>query len=469
MAGRLAAVGRALDAFLARPGSDPWPHRDVWEPLLSGGLPEEGAGADETLRRLVEEVVPHGGRYSDPGFWGWITVGPTTLPVAAAAAASVAGPQRYGLTAFSLLERTALRWLADLCGLPGHMEGVFTSGGSTANLLALGAARQWALERQGIDPAADGLDGRRLAVYASTQVHHTVQRACAVLGMGRSAVRPVAVGDDGRMIPEALDAALATGHRDGRLPVAVVASAGTTDTGAIDPLRAIGTRAHAAGAWFHVDGAYGLPGILDPRVAPLYDGLGLADSAIVDPHKWLGATVGVGAAYVRDPGLLVRAFTQEPADYLDSAFDTGPPQVSLDALGNDYADMGVELSSPSRGVIVWAILTELGREGMRRRIVADRDLALRVADLVRAHPRLDLLQEPTLSVVCFRYRGSADPDAVNRAIVRDLLRTTPWVATSTTVDGAYAIRPCFVNARTRREDVDAFVDAVAALGDRLDA
>jgi aromatic-L-amino-acid/L-tryptophan decarboxylase len=178
----------------------------------------------------------------------------------------------------------------------------------------------------------------------------------------------------------ALRAAMTADRAAGVLPLAVVAAAGTTNTGAIDPLREAGELAKEFGAWFHVDGAYGLPGILDARVSPLYDGLELADSAIVDPHKWLGAPVGVAATFVRDRAILHRAFTQEPADYLEGAFASDDVQVSLDDMGVPYFDFGVELSSPPRGVQVWAILTELGVEGLRRRVVDDNNFARQVAD-----------------------------------------------------------------------------------------
>lgn len=468
----LARVGAALDALLADPGRpDALPSRAAWEPLLGDALPEHGDGADATVEALAETVVPNGTRMSHPGFWGWITCGPTTVPVVAATAAMVASSQRYSLTAFNHLEELSLRWLAELCGLPAGMRGVYSSGGSTANLVALGAARQWAFERVGVDVAAEGTGGRAVAVYASEEAHHTVHRSLGVLGLGRSALRVVAADDRQRMRVGDLERLLREDRAAGVLPVAVVASAGTTNTGVVDPLRDIGRLARSAGVWFHVDGAYGLPGVLDPRVAHLYDGLELADSAIVDPHKWLGAPVGVGATFVRDADLLTRAFTQEPAAYLEDSFDEGPPVVSLDSIGITYGDMGVELSSPARGVVVWSILRELGREGLRARVVADNDLARRVARAATTHPRLELLAEPVLSVCCFRYApagaGGADVDRLNEDIVRALLRETPWMPSSTRVQGRFAIRPCFINARTRPEHVDAFVDAVVGIGDRL--
>ncbi len=328
------------------------------------------------MAEIADILVPNGARFSDAGFWGWITVGPGTVPVVAATAAHVMAPQRYTITAFNLVEELSLEWLAELCGLAPHMLGVYSSGGSVANLVALGAARQWAYEQVGVDPARDGLGRLRPVVYATEESHHTVQRSAGVLGIGRANVRMIATDDCQRMRPDALRDAVVADIAAGALPVAVVATAGTTNTGAIDPLRAIGEIAREHGVWFHVDGAYGLPGILDERVAALYDGLELADSAIVDPHKWLGAPVGVAATFVRDRSILHRAFTQEPAAYLEGSMQVSDDvRISLDAMGIPYADFGVELSATARGAQVWSVVRELGRDGARR------------ADPLRQRPR----------------------------------------------------------------------------------
>lgn len=474
----LSRVGEAVDLVLGRgPGTlDAVDERERWTAGLAAPLPLRGIGADATLDELATLVVPYGTRLADPGFWGWITTGPTTLPLAAAAAASAVGGQRYTVTAFNLLEEQALDWLRDLCGLPEAMKGVWSSGGSVANLVALGAARQHAYEQRGIDPAADGTAALVPAVYASAEVHHTVQRAAGVLGLGRRAVRLVPVDERGRLDVAELRRMLAADAADGITPVAVVATAGTTSAGAIDPLRAAGEAAREHGAWFHVDGAYGLPGILDDRVADRYDGLELADSAIVDPHKWLNAPVGVAATFVRDRSLLHRAFTQEPADYLESIAGEAHDDVavSIEAMGVPYQDMALELSSPPRGVVVWSILRELGREGVRARVRADNDLAARLAAAVRADERLELLLEPELSIVLLRYvgdpaspRDAAALDRLNLDLLQRLHRETPWLPSDTRVRGAVALRPCFINPRTTPEMVDAFAAAVRHLGDEL--
>ncbi len=475
MGDQLARVGAALDQLMSTPPGDAVSRRAQWSSALSGRLPHAGAGADAVVAELVDVVVPNGTRLVEPGFWGWITVGPSTVPVVAAAAASVAAPQRYMITAFNHLEELSLDWLAELCGLGAQMKGVYSSGGSVANLVALGAARQWAYEQRGIDPAVQGTGGLRPAVYASAETHHTVQRAAAVLGLGRANVRLVATDDQLRMRPDSLRDLLGADLAEGITPVAVVATAGTTNTGSIDPLRALGDIAREHGIWFHVDGAYGLPGILDDRISASYDGLDVADSVIVDPHKWLNAPIGVAATFVRDRAILERAFTQEPAAYLESVGhpDDGDVVVSLDAMGVPYADMAVELSSPSRGVIVWSILRELGRDGVTARIRGDNDLASRLASLVREHPRLELLVEPELSICCFRYvgEGQADPgldlDSLNAALLRRLHVETAYIPSSTRVHGVFALRPCFINPRTTPDMVDGFAAAVVRIGDEL--
>jgi aromatic-L-amino-acid decarboxylase len=491
----LARLGAGLDEFVKFEHPDALHPGARWREALNGPLPRAGIGADAVLAELLQHVVPNGSSVPRPGFSSFITTGATTVGTLAVTAAAVAAPQRYGHTAFNFLEELSLRWMAALFGL-GAMQGVYSSGGSTANLLALGAARQQAFERLGRDPAADGID-RPVAIYASSETHHTVQRAAGVLGLGRRAVRSITCDRSGRMRLDALRDAMAADRRAGVLPMAVVANAGTTNTGAIDPLSSIGELAREQGLWFHVDGAYGLPGLLDERVAPLYRGLDLADSVIVDPHKWLGASVGIGATFVRDRELLRRAFTQEPAHYLEgsvvdggvrddgahgdarggahSGSMDGPAgeaaaiEHSMDDFGIPYYDFGVELSAPSRGVVVWALLREIGVAGLRERVRRHNDMATAIAQMARSHANLELLLEPTLSVCCFRYvaPGVADLDALNRQLHRRLTRENRNMPSTTVVDGRLALRPCFIGARAGMAQARELVDDVLRLGEAV--
>ncbi|MBK7169864.1 MAG: pyridoxal-dependent decarboxylase [Gammaproteobacteria bacterium] len=464
----LAAIGAALDEFARFGHGDAQPARERWQRMLEQPLPRHGAGLDTVLAELCEQLIPNGSAVARPGFSAYITTGPTTVAIAAATAAMLAAPQRQMLHAFNFIEELSLDWLRELLGLPVCMKGIYSSGGSVANLVALGGARQWALEQAGIDPAAEGMS-RRAVLYASSETHHTVKRAAGVLGIGRNNVINIETDRQGRIVPRALRERIAQDRARDVLAVAVVASAGTTNTGAIDPLYEIGSIAAEHGLWFHVDGAYGLFGILDQRKAPLYRGIELADSAIVDPHKWMGAPVGVAASFVRDRELLLRAFTQEPAAYLEGSVHNEDAVHSMDSLGIPYADFGIELSAAPRGVVVWAMLREIGATGMRERVVRHNDMASHVAERARADPRLELLLEPTLSVCCFRFRapGIGDLDAFNRRIHRRLLQGNEHLPSTTMVNGCLAIRPCFIGARTTARYADELVDAVLDIGQRL--
>lgn len=468
----LSQLGAGLDEFLKFEHPDALHPGRRWHEHLAGALPRQGIGIRGVVDELLQHVVPNGSAVPRPGFCSFITTGGVSASTLASAAASIASPQRYGLTAFNFLEALSLEWLAEMCGLRA-MQGVYSSGGSVANLLALGAARQSAFERIGRDPAAHGVD-RRVALYASSEAHHTIQRSAGVLGIGRRAVRSIACDARGRMSVEALRRAIAADERAGISPIAIVANVGSTNTGAIDPLRAIGEVARESGIWLHLDGAYGLPGILDERVAPLYDGLELADSVIVDPHKWLGAAVGVAATFVRDRDILRRAFTQEPASYLEGALETADVAAhehSLDDLGVPYYDFGVELSAPSRGVVVWALIREIGVRGMAQRIRRHNDMAAYVARAAREHPNLELLQEPTLSICCFRYVHPtvSDPDRLNQRLHRRLIRENQSMPSTTRVNGQLALRPCFVGARSDLSHARALVADVVRIGDELAA
>jgi aromatic-L-amino-acid decarboxylase len=271
-----------------------------------------------------------------------------------------------------------------------------------------------------------------------------------------------------------LRGAIAKDLRDHILPMAIVANVGTTNTGAIDPIAQIGRVAREHDIWLHVDGAYGLPGILDDRLSHLYQGLELVDSIIVDPHKWLGASVGIAATFVHDRSLLERAFTQEPADYLEGSIDdmgaeNAQLEHSLDDFGVPYFSYGVELSAPCRGIVLWALIREIGVEGMRARIVRHIDMASKLAEFCKQHPSLELLLEPTLSVCCFRYVSPQidDLDRLNQKIHRRLIRENEFLPSTTRIKGRLALRPCFLGARTDDSQVDGLAQAVLRIGDAL--
>jgi aromatic-L-amino-acid decarboxylase len=446
-----------------------------WFSSLNEPLPQRGRGAETTLQILKQVVIPHGLRIGAPGFVGWVTTMPTVVPVAAALSASIAGAQRWWVQPFNFLEHLALEWLKELLGLPASSQGTFTSGGSTANLIALAAARQAACEQRGIDASRDGLAALvKPRLYASNQVHHVVIRAAAVLGLGRLALVQLPTDSALRLDAGALRDRLRRDKAEGCTPVAVVASAGTVNTGAIDPLPDILQVCRDEQVWLHVDGAYGGFGILDPEVAPLLQGLAEADSVAVDPHKWLAVPLGCGATFVRDRALLGRALTLEPAEYLEGAASyEETPGSQFDGLGYRFHDFNLEQSARSRGVTVWAALHEMGAEGMRERVTRHNAFARHLAGLVQSSPVLELLAPVTLSICCFRYvpadfqAGNGNPkvlDSLNREVLTRLHREHRHIPSSTEINGRFAIRACYINPRTTPGDVADLARAVERIG-----
>ncbi len=478
LSGAVNALLPALERFLQFEGPDPARCRSRWQPLLDKPLPVSGIGRDAVLAELADLVVANGLRTGHAGFSGWVTTMPTDVGAAADLAQAIAIPQRWWATAGNFVDDLAMRWLIALLGFPASFAGTFTAGGSTANLIGMGAARQQAGERIGLHPSRDGNNGLvEPRVYCSTQTHHVVGRALGVLGLGRSSLREVALDRHGTIDLDRLQFALDEDAAAGRTQVAIVGCAGDVNLGRVDPLADLARLAGERGIWFHVDGAYGGWGVLDDRVCERFGDVAAYDSFAIDPHKWLAAPVGTGAVIVRDGVLLARAFQVEAGAYdLEREVpvglgDSGSP---FDELGIGTPDFGVDFSAPARGVAVWAILSEIGSDGVRERIVRHNDCARRVAELARDAEALELLAEPELSICCFRYRppGWEDEgrlDALNEEILHGIRARGRTVTSSTRVDGRFAIRPCFINPRSTLADAEALVNEVLAVGQDLAA
>ncbi len=304
-------------------------------------------------------------------------------------------------------------------------------------------------------------------------------RAAAVLGLGRSAVVTIPTDDVLRMDVTTLRKQLAQDRAVGCTPIAVVANAGTVNTGAIDPIPELALVCQEQDLWLHIDGAYGLPGVLDPELAPLYGDLSVANSLVIDPHKWLATSIGCGAVFVRDSSLLGRAFTLESAAYIDESqpvsADGAPLTSQFDDLGYLYHHFGVEQTATSRGVEVWALLKEIGIEGVRSRVCRHNRYARYLAERIHASPCLGLVAPVTLSICCFRYvpvplLGRTDKEAteilnrLNREVLGRVRARGSCIPSGTTIRDAFVIRPCYINPRTTLADVEALTDDVEACG-----
>jgi aromatic-L-amino-acid decarboxylase len=351
-----------------------------------------------------------------------------------------------------LVEEQTLRWVAQFVGFP-LAEGAFTSGGMTSNLTALLAARERALPGS----RAEGVGGRHAAVYCSEEAHHSVIRAVEVCGLGSAAVRPIPTDYRRRMRPEALDDALSSDIASGVVPVAVVATAGTTLTGAVDPLDAIADVCARHGAWLHIDGAYGLPGAAAPSAAPLFAGLERADSATLDAHKWLGVQKSCSVVMMREAGWLRAAFGHEER-YMLHEGDVANP-----------VDRTLEYSRPFRSLRLWMAFRVHGAARYRAWIENTLANARTLTDSLRASPEFELLHEPMLSTVCFRHApaGVDDLDAHNLRLAREMQRDGRVFLAPASVDGKACLRTCFVNFRTTPDEVEYALEVAREIGDRL--
>jgi hypothetical protein len=276
--------------------------------LLERPLPDRGIEPDALLALAGREVLTHPMGNGHPRFFGWVNSPPAPIGILAEFLAAALDPSCVGGDHAAIyVERAAMRWMMELVEFPveGSM-GLLVSGGSMASLTCLGAARHRVALADGWDVRARGLQGAQppLILYLSEEGHSCLRKAAEVLGLGQDAVRTVPVDSDLRMDVEALRAAVTADRRAGRRPFCVAASAGTVNTGAIDPLEEIAVVCQAEGLWLHVDGAYGAIGAADPALAPRYAGLERADSLALDPHKWLSVPVECGCALVRDGRLL---------------------------------------------------------------------------------------------------------------------------------------------------------------------
>ncbi|NIP80884.1 MAG: aspartate aminotransferase family protein, partial [Gemmatimonadetes bacterium] len=401
-----------------------------------------------------------------PGFMAYIS-GAGTIPGAAADLLVAALNQNLGGWRLSPgateIELALTRWFGERLGLPASAAGMITSGGAMAGFMGLKAARD---AMAGWDVRADGVAaGPPLKLYASTEVHDVNMRAADMLGLGSAAVRPIAVDGRLRMRVDALRDAIASDVREGARPMAVVATAGTVGTGAIDPLDAIADVCAEHGLWLHVDGAYGGIAALTDALRPRFAGIERADSVALDPHKWLYTPHSGGAVVVRDFERLSDAFALDPS-YTHEDKD-------LTGRGIDYYAYGPQFSRGFHALKVWVSLLAHGWDAYERRIVHDCELAAYLYRRAEEHPELEPVGEQSLSIACFRYvPPGADPadgrlDALNERLMAELQWSGRVFPSNAVVDGRFALRACIVNFRTEAEDVDALVEETVRLGRRL--
>lgn len=437
--------------------------RPVWQPIpdevraaVRTDVPREATSLADVYREFSEHVAPYATGNVHPGFMGWVHGGGTAVGMVAEMLAAGLNANLGGRDHMPIeVERQIVEWMRSLFGFPQGASGIFVTGTSMANLMAVLVARTTALgapaRQHGI-----GNDGALLTAYASKAAHGCISRAMDIAGFGTDALRKIDVDADHRIDVAALRAQIAIDREVGFRPFLVTASAGTVDIGAIDDLRALADVCREEGIWFHVDGAFGALAILSPELAPLLEGIELADSIALDFHKWGQVPYDAGFLLVRDGERHRQAFAQ-PAAYLSRE------ARGLAAGAVWPCDLGPDLSRGFRALKTWFTLKTFGTDRLGAVIAHSCALARYLETRVLAEPRLELLAPVNLNIVCFRYRAS---DAVNREIVADVQESGIAAPSSTTLDGKFAIRAAIVNHRTAETDIDALVSAVLKFGAR---
>jgi aromatic-L-amino-acid decarboxylase len=448
------AAGLIADAWSSFDRSRPYQPpvdpelRELLHESLPAGPTAAARALDDAARILDESLAP-----CRPRYFAFIGSSGLEIGVLADALASCHDVNlATEAAAANLVESQALRWAGELVGYPVG-SGALTSGGMISNLTALAAARERALP--GVRDR--GLAGERLALYCSRDAHYSVVRAAEVLGLGGDSVREIDVDERRRMRADLTAEAIDRDLAEGIVPTAVVATAGTTLTGAVDPIDALADVAAARGVWLHVDGAYGLPAACASSARALFRGLERADSVSLDAHKWLYLPKACSLVLVREHGSLEAAFHHRSAYIVHEPGELDP------------VDRTLEYSRPFRALKLWLALRVHGADAFREAIEVNLAQARLLAEEVRRHADLELLAEPELTVVPFRHLppGIADPDAHNHALARALQADGRVYVADAVIDGVTYLRPCIVNYRTQDEDVLALVEIAREVGSAL--
>jgi glutamate/tyrosine decarboxylase-like PLP-dependent enzyme len=339
------------------------------------------------------------------------------------------------------LELATLGWLRDACRMPASAGGLFVSGGSVANLTALAVARG---ERNA---------GADAVLYCSDQTHSSIDRAVRVLGFSSDQLRKLPSDEHYRLDARALQAAIDEDRSRGRRPFAVVANAGTTNTGAVDPLVAIADLCDREELWLHADGAYGAAAVFSPEGRRLLEGIERVDSLSLDPHKWLFQPIECGCVLVREARMLRKAFEILP-DYLKDV-------KAVDEEVN-FRDYGIQLTRGLRALKLWMSFQVFGREAFSEAISAGLELARTAEALIARMPDWEVVTPAEMALVTFRYApgglGTAEADALTDALVGDAIRGGYAMLSSTRLDGRTALRLCTINPRTTEEDLRGTLD-----------
>ena len=440
----------------------------IWRPIpdevkevFDQPIPEQGQSPEEVYREFKQYIFPYNKGNVHPRFFAWIQGTGTPMGTFGDLLASGMNPNTaIGEHSAMYVDRQVVNWCKELMNFPSEASGILVSGGSMANITALTVARnsfgEEKIRQKGLK-AASG----QLLIYCSVETHSCIQKAAEIIGLGTDAVRKIGVNERFELDVQLLKAQLEEDLQAGFLPFCLVGTAGTVNTGAIDPMVDLLEISRAYGLWFHVDGAYGALGKLDPNYADALRAIEEADSLAFDLHKWLYVPYEVGCTLIRDAKKHRDSFAITPNYLLQEKRGLSG---GLDSINN----YGFELSRGFKALKVWMSIKEHGRAKYAAMIAQNNRHAAYLAELVEQNPYLELTAPLSMSITCFRMIqpgwGEEALQALNKEILLRLQEEGIASPSSTILNGKYTLRIANVNQRTQREDMDLLVREVLRIG-----
>lgn len=446
----------------------------VWQPIpeevkkkFREPFPVESQELEEVYKEFLDFILPHPLGNIHPRFWGWVVGTGTVTGMLAELLAAGMNPNLAGADHIAnYVEKQVVDWLKGMLGFPPSGSGLLTSGCSAANLIGLAVARN---TKAGYDLRRDGVRAAtiKMVLYASQEIHSSIQKAVELLGLGSDALRLVPVDDQFQIDLDTLKKAIGQDRQQGYLPFCIVGAAGTTNTGAIDDLNALADICEQEKLWYHVDGAFGAWAALAPKAREQVAGMERADSLAIDLHKWIYLPIEIGGVLFKSEPDHRGAFSLTAAYLAHGEEERGMTGGSLPWFG----DYGFQLTRGFRALKAWMSFKQHGCRKYGRLIQQNIDQAHYLVELIEASPKLELVAPSPLNVVCFRYINPdlevEGLDKLNEQILAEIQEQGIAAPSGTMIKDKFVLHVAHTNHRSRREDFRILVSEVIRIGDAL--
>lgn len=434
--------------------------------LGNQSLPENGKPASDLISKTTDLLLNHSLLNGHPKFLGYITSSAAPIGALADLLAASVNPNvgAHILSPIATeIEKQTIRWLAEFIGVSPDYGGILVSGGNMANFTAFLAARTSkapkSIKEDGIENAS-----KKLTVYCSKTTHTWIEKAVILFGLGTNSIRWIQTDASNKMNIEVLASTISEDLANNCIPLMVVGTAGDVSTGVIDDLNKIATICKKYDLWFHIDGAYGVPAAIIPKLKHLFEGIKEADSIALDPHKWLYSPLEAGCTLVKNPQHLVDTFSSHPEYYNFSNSEEDTAQ--------NFYEYGLQNSRGFRALKVWLSLQQLGRSGYEKLINEDIELAKMLFELAEKHPELEAVSQ-NLSITTFRYSPNntstknAYLNTLNENLLNELQKGGEVFLSNAVVKDQYCLRACIVNFRTSKKDIQEIIEIIVKEGRKV--